>query len=84
MRTIDLSKVTISLTELLDLARAGTVLIHSPSGDDFLLEEAGDLDREAAALGNSEKFMAFLRQRSGESGDVPLGKAAQNRNLEEQ
>ena len=68
--------------ELLALAKAGAILIHSPSGDEFLLEEAGELDREAATLGSSEKFMSFLAGRSRESGGISLEEAAKKRNID--
>lgn len=79
MKTIDLSKGKHSVAELLALAKSGTVLIHSPSGDDFLLEQADEFDREVAALGRSDKFMSFLKQRSEETGDLPIGKVREKR-----
>jgi hypothetical protein len=79
MKTIDLSKEKHSVAELLALAKSDTVLIHSPSGDDFLLEQADEFDREVAALGRSDKFMSFLEQRSKETGDLPIGKVREKR-----
>jgi hypothetical protein len=79
MKTIDLSKGKHSVAELLALAKSDTVLIHSPSGDDFLLEQADEFDREVAALGRSDKFMSFLEQRSKETGDLPIGKVREKR-----
>lgn len=79
MKTIDLSKGKHSVAELLALAKSDSVLIHSPSGDDFLLEQADEFDREVAALGRSDKFMSFLEQRSKETGDLPIGKVREKR-----
>ena len=79
MKTIDLSKGKHSVAELLALAKSDTVLIHSPSGDDFLLEPADEFDREAAALGRNDKFMSFLKHRSEETGDLPIGKVRAKR-----
>ena len=79
MKRIDLSKGKHSVAELLALAKSDTVLIHSPSGDDFLLEQADEFDREVAALGRSDKFMSFLKQRSKETGDLPIGKVREKR-----
>ncbi len=79
MKTIDLSKEKHSVAELLALAKSDTVLIHSSSGDDFLLEQADEFDREVAALGRSDKFMSFLEQRSKETGDLPIGKVREKR-----
>jgi hypothetical protein len=53
MRTVDLTKEKHSLKELLTLAKSETLLIRSPSGEDFLLEQADEFDREVAALGSS-------------------------------
>ena len=72
MKRIDLSKGQPSLSEVLTLAKSGAVLIHSVSGEDFILEQADDFDREAAALGGSEKFLSFLEARSNETEDIPI------------
>ena len=79
MKTIDLGKAQYSLSELLALARTESVLIHSATGEDFLLEQADKFDREAAVLGASEKFMSFLKDRASETGDIPISKVEKNR-----
>ena len=38
----------------------------------FLLEPADEFDREVAMLGQSEKFMHFLAERSKEKGTISL------------
>jgi len=72
MKTIDLTKGTRSLSDVLALAKTEPILLHSASGQDFLLEPADDFDREVAALGASEKFASFLKARSDEAGDIPI------------
>jgi len=72
MKTVDLRQGERSLSEVLALAKSEAVLIHSASGEDFLLEQADELDREVAALGGSEKFMSFLQARAKEGGDIPV------------
>ena len=72
MKTIDLSKGRHSLSEVLKLAKTGSVLLHSSSGEDFLIEQADEFDQEVATLGRSVKFSAFLEARSRETGDLPL------------
>jgi len=79
MKTIDLTLGEKTLAELLDLARRERVLIHSATGDDFVLEAADDFDREAALLGQSDRFMAFLHQRSKEPGATPLAQVRKKR-----
>ena len=48
------------------MARKKSILLVSKGGETFVLEEAGEFDREVAELGASEKFMGFLRRRSKE------------------
>ena len=72
MKTVDLREGQHSLSEVLTLAKSESVLIHSASGEDFLLEQADEFDREVATLGASEKFMSFLEARAKETGDIPI------------
>jgi hypothetical protein len=81
MKKIDLTKEHHSLSDVLTLAKSEAVLIHSPSGEDFVVEAADEFDREVAALGASEKFASFLEARSRESGDIPLQKVRQKRGM---
>ena len=81
MKTVDLSKGQHSLSEVLSLARSETVLIHSASSEDFLLEQADEFDKGGAALGGSEKFLSFLKARSDETGDIPVSRARRKRGL---
>jgi hypothetical protein len=81
MKKIDLTKEHHSLSDVLTLAKSEAVLIHSPSGEDFVLEAADEFDREVAALGASEKFASFLEARSKETGGIPLRKVRQKRGL---
>ncbi len=81
MKTVDLSKEQPSLADVLALAKSESVVIHSSSGEDFLLEHADEFDREAAALGGSEKFMSFLSARSNESDDIPISKVREKRGM---
>lgn len=72
MKTIDLKKEDHTLAELLKLAQSDDVLIHSSSGEDYILERADTIEREAAMLGASDKFMSYLKSRSHESGDLTM------------
>lgn len=82
MKTIDLKTEKHSLDELLTMAKSDTVLIHSVDGNDFLLEEADEFEREVATLGSSDKFMSFLEERSREKQDIPIEEAAKKRGIE--
>ncbi|MBI5525535.1 MAG: hypothetical protein HY897_04310 [Deltaproteobacteria bacterium] len=81
MKTVDLSKGQHSLSEVLTLAESDAVLIHSASGEDFVLEHADDFDREVAALGSSAKFSSFLDARSKEAGDLPMSEVCKKRGI---
>ena len=81
MKRIDLTKEQHSLSDVLTFAKSETVLIHSSSGEDFVLESADEFDREVAALGASERFASFLEARSKETGDIPLREARQKRGM---
>ena len=72
MKTIDLTSEQHTLAELLKLARSEDVLIHSSSGDDYVLERADEFEREVAAMGASDKLMSYLQGRSDDSGDLTL------------
>jgi len=81
MKTVDLSKEDRSLGDVLALAKSGTVLIRTRSGEDFLLEQADEFDREAAALGASDRFTSFLTARSEEGPDIPLSEVRKRRGI---
>ena len=81
MKAVDLSTGQHDLAEILALAKSEEVLLHSQSGDDFVVERADDFDREVAALGSSTKFMSFLENRSKESEDMSLRAVREKRDL---
>jgi hypothetical protein len=72
MKTIDLRRQEVSLDELLRSVGAETLRITSKDGDEFVLEAADGFEREVDELGRSAKFMAFLAERSAESGRISL------------
>ena len=66
MKTVNLKEESPSVAQLLAMARKKSVLLVSKDGATFVLEDAGEFDREVAELGGSEKFINFLRKRSRE------------------
>jgi len=72
MKTVNLSKESPSVNELLAMAREKSVLLVSDDGTTYLLEEAGSFDREVAVLGSSERFMRFLKKRSKEKSVISI------------
>ena len=81
MKTIDLQKKSLSLDEVLKIAKSESVFIWSVSGEEFVLEQADDFDREAAVLGSSESFSSFLKTRSEEPGQVSIEEIRKKRGL---
>ena len=72
MKTVNLNKESPSVEELLAMARKKSVLLVSNDGTTYLLEEADDFDREVAVLGDSDRFMRFLKKRSKEKGVISI------------
>src|SRR5436309_12622704 len=77
MKTINLKEESPSVAQLLAMARKKSVLLVSKDGATFVLEEADEFDREVAELGNSAKFMKFLRKRSKEKGVISIEQFAE-------
>ncbi|MBP8127983.1 MAG: hypothetical protein KA184_00265, partial [Candidatus Hydrogenedentes bacterium] len=65
-----------SMSEIIEIAKPGPVLVYAVDGAEFILEEADEFEREVAALGNSDKFLSFLQRRSQEGGEVPASDVA--------
>ena len=73
MITIDLRHKPLTLSELLHWAEQDVIRIVSASGRAFILEESDEsFEQEVARLGNSERFMTFLAERSREPADMSL------------
>ena len=72
MKTINLDKEAPSVDKLLAIARREVVLLVSQDGTSFVLEEADDFEREVTQLGNSGKFMKFLKERPHEKGTTSI------------
>ncbi len=81
MKKIDLGAAEHDLEEILSLAMTDALLLHAPSGEEFVVERADASDSEVAALGGSTKFMAFLAGRSAESEDLSLQAVKEERGL---
>jgi len=77
MKTVNLKKESPSIGDLLAMARENSVLLRSSDGAVFVLEEADEFDREVAELGNSARFMKFLRKRSKEKGVTSIEQFAE-------
>ena len=80
MKTVNLKKESLSVGELLAMARKKSVLLVSPDGASFVLEAADEFDREVAELGRSTRFMRFLKKRSTEKGVTSIEQFAEELN----
>jgi hypothetical protein len=70
--TIDLSTTSPTLTEVLELAGEGNVILRTPDGRQYLLAEVDDFADEVAKVGQNESLMQLLAERSREPGQIPL------------
>ena len=64
MRTINLDDGRLDLASAIDLARQEPVLLVTSEGQEFLLAEADDFEKEAETLRESVPFQRFLDDRS--------------------
>jgi hypothetical protein len=63
MIKLDLRTQSVTVEELFRAADSDSVLIVTDGGHEYLLEPAGEFDREVAELGGSDRFMQFLSER---------------------
>ena len=63
------------MCELLQAATDEPVHVIAKDGALFVLEPADEFEREVAQLSQSKKFMAFLAERSQETGGISLEEA---------
>ena len=64
MKLINLAEQTVDITQVLELAQEGPVVLLAADGREYVLAEADDFDREVEQLRNSIAFQRFLDQRS--------------------
>jgi hypothetical protein len=72
MITLDLRQRRVSLDEILDAVDQDTVVIIRADGKRLVLESEDAFEVEVAQFGQSEKFMAFLAERSKQPGGITL------------
>ena len=75
MITLDLRTQHLTIDELFQAATSEAVHVIAKDGTIFVLEPADEFEREIMQLGQSEKFMAFLAERSKETGGISLEEA---------
>ena len=75
MITLDLRTQHLTIDELFQAAASEAVQVIAKDGTIFVLEPADEFEREVVQLGQSKKFMAFLAERSKETGGISLEEA---------
>ncbi|MFN8492606.1 MAG: hypothetical protein U0350_33705 [Caldilineaceae bacterium] len=84
MKTVDLAKQDMTISELLKWAEAKPVRILSRTGHSFILEETDlEFEHEVALFGQSDQFMSFLAERAKELGGMTLDEFEQTLKLSE-
>ncbi|HEY3232018.1 MAG TPA: hypothetical protein VGJ87_22495 [Roseiflexaceae bacterium] len=72
MITLDLRTEHLTIDELFQAAASEAVHVIAKDGTIFVLEPADEFEREVAQFGQSKPFMAFLAERSKETGGISL------------
>jgi PHD/YefM family antitoxin component YafN of YafNO toxin-antitoxin module len=63
MRTINLEKEKLQLSQIFESARLEPVLLLAENGEEFILCQADEFESEVEALRNSHRFQEFLDER---------------------
>lgn len=66
MKTINLPTKISTIEELLELAKKENVILKTPDGQEFILAEIDEFDREVELVRYHQELMDLLDQRSGE------------------
>lgn len=69
---IDLAQQSISLADLLDIARQGGVILRDASGEQFILTLADDFALEVELLRRNHDFLTFIDESKGEKKTLSL------------
>ncbi|MDR4496522.1 MAG: hypothetical protein MRK02_01120 [Candidatus Scalindua sp.] len=64
MKTIDLEKEKMDLSEVIKLAQKEPILLLTSDGKEFFISEADDFEKEVEILRGSYTFQKFLDERS--------------------
>jgi hypothetical protein len=72
MKKVDLALASPSLAQLLAMAQDESIMLIAGDGNSFILEQADDFEREVQQLGDSEKFLTFLKERSKEKSAISI------------
>ena len=72
MKTITVSRRARGINTLLKQARRENLIIRAPDGDEFILAEIDDFNREIELTRQNKKLMKFLAGRAKQTKTIPL------------
>ncbi len=75
MKTIKIPRRARSVHALLRRARRENVILRSPEGEEFILAEVDDFNREIELARQNRALMKFLDSRSRQSETISAGEA---------
>ena len=75
MKTIRISRRARSVHALLKRARRENIILRSPEGEEFILAEVDDFNREIELTSQSKALMKFLEARARQNKTVSLEEA---------
>lgn len=82
MKTIKVSKQAKTLNALLEHARQGNVILRAPEGDEFILAEIDDFNREIELTRQNKQLMKLLESRAKKKAAISLQEARARLGLE--
>ena len=72
MKSIDLTNSSPTLSEVLELAQDGNLVLRTRDGREFVVAEIDDFEEEVAATRANPELMRLLDERSKEKGRYTL------------
>ncbi len=75
MKTITISRRARSVNALLKRARRENIILRSPEGEEFILAEVDDFNREIELTRQNRALMKFLEARARQAETVSLEEA---------
>jgi hypothetical protein len=76
MTTITIRRNSRTVSALLKRARRGNLILRSPEGEEFILAEIDDFNREIELARQNKALMKFLDARARQTETVSLDRAA--------
>ena len=81
MKTVTISPRAKTVTTLLQRAKRGGLILRSPEGDEFILAEIDDFDREIELTRRNKELMKFLDRRGKQTKTLKAAEVRQQLGL---